>query len=180
MDGKPTFFSVRAGIAGAGFTLFELLVVIALISILAGVFLIRVRYTVEMAEKAAMEQTVAAIRSALRLQVATLITKDRVDEIPQLAKQNPMDWMAEKPKGYAGEYFDPKIGEIPKGSWYYDLKDGNLVYLVDMGSHFASPAGGLKWIRYRVTVMNELIPPENAERRFSGVVFKETEAYRWF
>lgn len=180
MTREPAFFSVRKGIAEAGFTLFELMVVISIIAILAGVFLSRVRYTMELAEKTAMEQTVGAIRSALHLQMAALITENRMDEIPHLAEQNPMDWLAEKPKGYAGEFFDPKIGEIPNGSWYYDLKDGCLVYLVNLGSHFASPVGERKWIRYRTTVMYEPIRTGNAKVKFSGVVFRETEAYRWF
>ncbi len=180
MTGVPAIFSVRKGIAGAGFSLLELLVVVSIIGILAGVLLNRALFYQELAEKTAMEETVGAIRGALHLRMAALITRNRMDEIPRLAKQNPMDWLAEKPRGYAGEYFDPKIGEIPKGSWYYDLKDGSLVYLVNSGRHFASTPGGRKWIRFRATVMHEALLPGDGEREFSGVVFKETEAYRWF
>jgi general secretion pathway protein G len=165
---------------GRGFTLLELVVVITLIGILVGVFINRALYTMELAEKTAMEQTVGTIRMALNLRVAALVMEKRLDEISLLAKQNPMDWLAEKPKGYAGEFFDPKINEIPSGSWYYDLQDGSLVYLVSMDSHFVSPAGGRKWIRYRARLVSEPVRKGSSEIGFAGVIFAETEAYRWF
>ncbi|MDD5329906.1 MAG: type II secretion system protein [Sulfuricella sp.] len=161
-----------------GFTLLELVVVVSIVAILAGVFLKRAQFYQEQAEKVAMEQTVGIIRSALHLQMAALITKNRMDRIPHLAEQNPMEWLAEKPKGYVGEFFDPKIGEIPRGSWYYDLRDGCLVYLVNSGSHFVPREPGRKWIRYRAAVEYE--SARGGEKEFSGVIFKEVEPFQWF
>jgi len=164
-----------------GFTLLELVVVIAIIGILAGVLLSRVLYTMEQAEKVAMEQTVGAIRSAMHLQMAALITRNRMDEIPHLAEQNPMSWLMEKPKVYVGEFFDPKIAEMQKGSWYYDLKDSSLVYLVNMGNHFSMQSDGPKLIRYHTSV--EYGPSRQTgggTKEFSGMVFKEVEEFRWF
>lgn len=159
----------------------ELVVVIAIIGILAGVFLNRVLYTMERAEKVAMEQTVGIIRSAMHLQMAALITRNRMDKIPKLAEQNPMSWLIEKPKEYAGEFFDPKITEIQKGSWYYDLKDSSLVYLVNMGNHFSMQSDGPKLIRYRISVeYGQSRQTGSGTKEFSGMVFKEVEAFRWF
>src|SRR4051812_9897855 len=114
-----------------GFTLFELAVTIAITAILATVFLNRVWFYREQAERVAMGQVVGAIRTALHLQIAALLVKNRGDEIPRLMEQNPMDWLAQKPKNYLGEYYAPKITDIAAGNWYFDRKDKKLVYLLN-------------------------------------------------
>ncbi|MEI7844045.1 MAG: type II secretion system protein, partial [Gallionellaceae bacterium] len=53
----------------SGFSLIELIIVIAIVSVLMSVFLDRVWYYQELAEKTAMEETVGAIQSALTMQV---------------------------------------------------------------------------------------------------------------
>jgi prepilin-type N-terminal cleavage/methylation domain-containing protein len=162
----------------AGFTLLELMVVVSIIGVLAAVFLDRVLRYQEDAELAAMEQTVGILRSALHLQIAGILTRGAPGDLNKLANQNPMDWLAEKPRNYSGEYFDPKAGQVPPGNWYFDLKDRQLVYLVDRGEHFKPDRDGMKWVRYRTS----LILGEFAghDKEVVGVVLAPVRPYHWF
>ena len=165
-----------------GFTLIELIVVITIISFLAAALLNRVPLYQEAAEKTAMEQTVGVIRSALHLQIANYIVKGRMNDIPKLAQDNPMNWLAEKPKNYLGEFFDPGPGELPAGNWYYDLKSRELVYLVDKGKYFVAGKDGQKQIRFRLELIYNDAGPKIAaakdEKDMEGLVL-QPEPYTW-
>ena len=167
-----------------GFTLIELIIVITIVSILATVLLNRLVDYQERAEKVAMEQTAGVIRSALHLQLADLIARNRAGDIPKLLNENPITWLAEKPSNYQGEYFDPTPSQIAPGNWYYDLKARQLVYLVDRGRHFLPDAAGRKAVSY------ELILVYNPERQqaadtppgkeVGGVLLQLARPYEWY
>lgn len=167
----------------AGFTLLELLVVIAIVSTLGVVLAERVLGYQEYAEKAAMEQTAGAIRSAMHLQMAALIVRGRESDFPGLAAENPMDWLAGKPANYAGAFADPKPDEIRPGAWYFDARDRSLVYRVDRGRHFVPGRDGSKQVRFHVApVMDETTQdraPGAANKVISGLLFAPAEPYKW-
>ena len=94
-------FSVRGDQCGASFL--ELAVCVALMAIFVGVLLERALYYQEYAEKTAMESTAENIRTGLRYKVADLILANRASEIPALAEENPINWLAERPPNYLGE-----------------------------------------------------------------------------
>jgi len=79
--------SLRPAGGLAGFTLFELIVVICIVSILAGILLNRLEVYKEAAEKAAMQQTAAAIKSALQMRVASYMITGRDKEIENLRNE---------------------------------------------------------------------------------------------
>ncbi|MBW8079196.1 MAG: prepilin-type N-terminal cleavage/methylation domain-containing protein, partial [Gallionella sp.] len=87
-----------------GFTLFELVVVIIIIAILAGLFLNRVMFYQELAEKTAMEQVAGTVQSALTMQYGKILTRGQASDIPAMAIDNPMHWLQRKPRNYAGEF----------------------------------------------------------------------------
>lgn len=165
-----------------GFSLFELLVVIALISTLATVLLNRLAYYQEAAEKANMEYTISALRSALRLHIATLMVEGRAQQNILLAQQNPMNWLETKPGNYAGQFANPDSGAITPGSWYFDTADSTLVYLVRHGEYFESTNSGAKRVRLRMQVVPNR--PNAANDPFAGqptdtVKLGLMEPYRW-
>jgi prepilin-type N-terminal cleavage/methylation domain-containing protein len=167
----------------AGFTLIELVLVISVIGILGGALLNRVQFYQEQAEKAAMEQTVGVIRSALHLQVAALIAKDKATEIPLLVEQNPMDWLAEKPRNYLGEYYAPKPEDVVSGHWYFDLQLSKLIYLLQNKAHFHTESGISNQIQFQVEIIrNKKVSDKKdySEIAVDGVTLQEVAPYSWF
>jgi hypothetical protein len=54
----------------------------------------------------------------------------RPSPTPTLAQDNPMTWLQQKPRNYAGEYYDPTPGAVAPGHWMFDLKSRDLIYVV--------------------------------------------------
>ncbi len=165
-----------------GFTLFELIIVICIISVLAGLFLKRVPLNQELAEKAAMEQTVGALQSALVMRYSVLLTRGMVNEkeLKALKTNNPLDWLQKKPRNYAGEYFDPAPQAIPPGHWFYDLKTHDLVYTVDHAENFVPGKDGKKWIRFHVKFEYEKTAGRSRPaREITATLFQPVEPYHW-
>jgi prepilin-type N-terminal cleavage/methylation domain-containing protein len=112
----------------SGFTLLELLVAIVIMAILTAALLKSLHFYQAQVERAAAQQVVVALRSALHLQVLELIAQGRQSELVSLASQNPMDWMAVKPDNYKGEIYASVDGIIIAGNWYYFHSDKELIY----------------------------------------------------
>lgn len=164
-----------------GFTLFELIVVIVVVALLVKIALDQLEEHWEAAEKGAMEQIAGTIKSSLNLQAMKLIAQNRVTEIKELATKNPIGWLVEQPRNYLGELYNPSIDELPKGNWYFDTAQHELVYLVDKGDHFLPNATGKKLVRYRVVLIYNEDPkdlPKNSE--INGITLKELSTYKWF
>jgi prepilin-type N-terminal cleavage/methylation domain-containing protein len=164
-----------------GFTLLELMVVACIVAVLATVLLNRVRFYQKMAEKTAVEQTVAVMQSALQLRVASLIVSNRLDAAVDLAQQNPMQWLAQKPNNYAGEYFDQLPEEDVSGRWYFDLKERNLVYFVR--SAVKEKDAELPQLRFKTNLLLAASSFPVAERpagkAIEGVVLEQIVPYVW-
>ncbi len=169
------------GISQHGFTLVELIVVISILSILAGALLNRVWFYQEQAEKTAMVEVAGVIQTALVLQYGRLMVRGTEDEILVLAADNPMKWLAKQPSNYSGEFYDPTPRSVAPGNWMFDLKARELIYVVDRSEYFIPDQSGQKWIRYRVNLMRE--PAHEASGKnlkgLSGVLFEPAEPYRW-
>lgn len=165
----------------AGFTLLEFALVVLLVGLLGSVLLERVLFYQEQAEKTAMEQTVGVLRSALRLQIAERLPNGR-QSLLGLIEANPMAWLERKPESYLGDRFGPAPSSIPGGSWYFDLRDKTLVYVV-AGRQFAANNGGRQQIRYQVRPLANKTQVEMVEADKSsidGLSLVLLEPYRWF
>ena len=126
---KPLPWQHRA----AGFSLLELAVVVSVVGILAGILLTNVLSYRDEAELAAVGQVTGALRSALHLKTAQLFVRHQEDQMAALAEQNPMDWLAERPRNYLGEFYAPIGQDLTPGNWYFDRKDKLIVYLLNYG-----------------------------------------------
>jgi general secretion pathway protein G len=160
-----------------GFTLFELIAVICLIGIFAAIALERLTRYQELAEKTAMEQTAAVLRSALALRAASYLLAGRLAQAPELAEQNPMEWLAERPGNYVGELYDPAEAEVSPGSWFFDRKTRELVYRPRMTRFFHPRAEGRTEVRYKAVVrLDERVA---AQREVSELTLRPTRPYQW-
>jgi prepilin-type N-terminal cleavage/methylation domain-containing protein len=165
-------------VAHGGFTLLELILVIGIISVLIGFMADKALRNFELAEKAAMETQAMAIKSALNLQMAALITAGREREIERLIRQNPFEWLKEPPWNYLGALAGAPQGDDKAGNWYHDTGTHETVYLVRRADHFDATATGGRLVRYRVTAIYD----DNAQgaKSLAGLTFSPVERYRWF
>lgn len=166
-----------------GFTLIELIVVIIIIVVLMGLFMNRVLFYQEQAEKVAMEGVAGAIQSALILQYGQIQTRGKPSDVAALAGDNPMSWLQKKPSNYAGEFYDPTPLSVESGNWVFDLKTRDLVYLVRNAGHFKPARDGKSWIRFHVATHYEpsrLPSLQNAPPELTGILFEPVEPYSWF
>lgn len=166
----------------AGFTLFELIVVVCVVAVMAALLLNRLRVYEEAAEKAAMQQTAAAIKSALQMRVAAYMIGGRDKDIENLRNENPVNWLQEHPQNYAGEFYADAYARVPPGSWYFDLTRRELIYAVNLGANFKPGPDARKWVRYRVRIEYEEVQEKDAPPRkmLSAAGFAPVQPYVWF
>ena len=142
----PRFSPRRAG----GFTLFELAVAAAVSGILIMVFLSRVAFYRNEAERLAFEQTVLALRTETSMQGYATLIANRPAQLGTLAGQNPMNWLAQKPPNYLGEFYSPDPKKLASGNWFFDRSDGLLVYLLNESNTF--DAEGSELLKFKVSL----------------------------
>ncbi|NRR31866.1 hypothetical protein HSX11_16955 [Oxalobacteraceae bacterium] len=120
-----------------GSGLFEFAVAVIVIGILSTILLNRMHaYQLE-AERVAVDMTVANLREALKIRLAEGNLPGRKPDLDELAEQNPLNWLAEKPRNYAGEFYAPARQDVQPGNWYFDRRDKTLVYLLNTGKTFS-------------------------------------------
>ncbi len=165
--------------AASGLTLIELVVVVCIIALCAVLLLDRLRFYQEAAEKAAMEYTVAAVKSALQLRVAVMLVRGEEKNIASLALANPVEWLMEPPPGYRGEFRAPQP-DVPRGSWYFDATRNELVYVPSLDAHLERLADGSKRLRFRARVIFEPAQPDSERKVFAGMRVEAVTPYSWF
>jgi general secretion pathway protein G len=162
-----------------GLTLIELIVVICIIGVSAALLLYRLRFYQEAAEKAAMEYTVAVVKSALALQVAAMLIHGEERNIESLAGANPVSWLREPPRGYRGEFRAPQPA-VPRGSWYFDMTRNELVYVPELDDHLERQPDGSKRLRFRVRLDFEPTEPNSGLKRITALRMEPVRPYAWF
>lgn len=133
-----------------GFSLFELVIVIVILSVLLVVAvdrLLRLRFE---AERATVQSVVGALRSALYVEFAAAAARQELGRMDVAPGSNPMLRLAEQPDGYAGEYFGADPALFEPGTWYFDTRERALVYLVRFPEAFVSPLAGPPRLRLAV------------------------------
>ena len=133
-----------------GFSLFELLIVIVVLSVLLVVAvdrLLRLRFE---AERVMVQSVMGALRSALYIEFAGAAARNQLARMELAGGSNPMLRLAERPDGYAGEFFGADPALFDPGTWYFDTRDRALVYLVRFPEVFVTPLAGPPRLRLAV------------------------------
>jgi prepilin-type N-terminal cleavage/methylation domain-containing protein len=166
------------------FTLLELIAVISIIAVLAGILADRLLVYQERAEKAAMERVVVILRSALQLRAAGLLVRGRMDDLKQLESDNPMSWLAERPDNYIGVFANAPPADMATGKWYFDGRNRQLVYVPERNRHFVPGKDGRLAIRFKVRVDVGPLPGEegraNPMQGVGNLELNATEPVNWF
>jgi hypothetical protein len=90
-----------------------------------------------------------------------------------------MRWLDQPVAGYRGEFDRAVPVDVPKGSWYFDRSNAELVYLVRLDRNFRPMSGLPARVRWRVkTVRPE--GPAAKDETVIGLQLVPVEPYRWF
>jgi len=164
-----------------GISKFEFMIVVALFGILATFLLNRLSYYEEQAEKTNMEATERAIKNALRVQMAMLLIKGRVQDYALLAQQNPLDWLEPKTVKDNDPSGTVKTDWTLPDAWSFDVASRTLVYSVKHGDYFEPDSAGQKRVRWQVKLVLDS-PNDNGANgnRVVSVTLVLVEPYRWF
>jgi prepilin-type N-terminal cleavage/methylation domain-containing protein len=159
-----------------GFSLFELIVGIVIVSVLGTYVSERMLRYQEYAEKTAMEVTARRLQTALRLQVADLMMRDRLHEIDRLLQDDPMTWLEAPPANYAGQRNAMTQGDALKGKWHYDAAQRAVIYVPFHHRFFKPQRQGDNIISYRIVA----IPvTSGGSRRIEGLSLSLATPYQW-
>ena len=164
-----------------GFTLVELLLVVSIVAVLAGALFKRVLFYQEMAEKAAMQQVEGALKSALILQYGHRMTLGMGSEINNITNENPIEWLAQKPSNYLGEFNSVNLATIEPGNWAYDKSLHELIYVPGRSEFFVPSKKSGKSIRFHTFFAYDFTPGYKGKsgKQLSGVIFAPVEPYQW-
>ena len=133
-----------------GFSLLELLIVIVIISVLLVVAIERLLVLRFEAERAMVQTVIGAMKSALYIEFAAAAAKGEIKRMDTSRGSNPMAPLVEKPEAYIGEYYGPDPAVFDPGTWYFDLRDRALVYVVRFPQQFVTPLSGPPRLRLMV------------------------------
>lgn len=156
-----------------GFTLWELLVVIALVIILFVTALENLLPLRGDAERTAHAYTVNALRSAIGLQATQRALQRRPDSLGEMRNGNPMQWLAIKPERYVGNISAGEYETVPHGGWAFDAGNRVLFYRFRypeyVNGDFMAPPG----VRYRLDVS------EGADGNVRKIELRQLDWFEW-
>lgn len=135
----PCRSAASTPVPDSGFTLFELVLVIAIISIFVAVALDRLLPYIDEAERVAVLRVEGQLRSTLVMEAAERIARGDSASISELNGTNPVKFLLEPPKNYVGELPSRLVADAPPRHWYFDRGRRHLVY--QTGEPFALPVG---------------------------------------
>ena len=173
----------RSGRVGArGFSLFEFVVVIVIVAVLAGFVLARMLPLIGRAERAAYLQTLQQVQSALLLEAAERVVRGESATLAALSGSNPMELLLKPPGNYLGVY--PDLSEPIRGrSWYFDRNAGVLIYRPGSGARFEALEGPRDRIELHVNFIYRDRDSDGqfdaAVDHFDGLRLDSTYAYAW-
>jgi len=163
-----------------GFTFLELVVVIAIISILAVVALNYYYKLLVDVERTSMEHDLGVMRSAVSMQVAGHFAAGNMAGLEELIDSNPMDLLAEKPNNYLGVISRYRLENIEPGSWFFDSRAGELVYLVKNQLYFETKLKGPARVSFKIFPIYSDRKQKNGVKKYiSGLTLKSLQPYRW-
>jgi type II secretory pathway pseudopilin PulG len=165
-----------------GFSTFELVVVVVLVSVMAGFLLVRVLPLIGQAERVAFIQTTQQIQSALLLEAAERIARGESASLASLAGTNPMHLLLQPPGNYLGAR-RPDDRPPPRRSWYFDADRNLLVYRPGRQARFDPLDGPSDRIEMQVSFVYRDRDSDGAYNasvdHFDGLRFVSVHPYAW-
>ena len=129
--------AVRDRRSTGGFSLLELVVVIALIGTLISVAATRLLPYIDEAERVAVLRVEGQLRSSINMEAAKRIVRGQSASLTDLDGSNPVKFLLEPPKNYVGERLQENSVQVPARRWYFEQDRQRLVYR--LGEPFGLP-----------------------------------------
>ena len=162
-----------------GFTLFELIVVVLLVGVFLSFAIDRMLRIQVDAERVSVQQTIAALKSAINLQAAEMIVKQGLNSVTVLENTNPINYLQKSPYNYLGLKSDQEVAYYPLASWYYDPQQKMLVYKVKNTRYFSSSQSGTSRIRLKVAAIYQNGSGQQENNAVRGISVKSMDDYFW-
>lgn len=156
-----------------GFSLWELMVVIALVIVLGLAAIENLMPLMGDAERAAHASTRGALQSAIGLESTVRVLESGYSGLHAMHHANPVEWLSAPMGNYAGDIASGAYDEIPPRHWGYDPDAGLLVYRVGFPEFFSGSFMTPAAIRFRVVV------ERGANGVPRGVMLKQIDSGRW-
>jgi hypothetical protein len=145
----------------------EMAVYAFIVAALIAVFASYILDYMEMAEKAAMETTVANVTSAINVRYALLVMSGRQGDSSRWFRGNPFELAGVSPPNYRGALGSASTEELGRPAWLFDVSTAEVVYLPRLYSHLDD--GEVDQLRFRL---------EPAASGF-GFALVPSMPYRW-
>jgi len=139
---------------GFGFTLWELMIVIALIVIFILAAIENLLPLRGAAEQAAQSTTAAALSSAVSLESMERVLTSGLGSLREMENANPVDWLRVPMANYAGVVPGGSYHDVPEGQWAFDESAGVVIYRVRYPEYFDGSFLQPPAIRYRVKLLH--------------------------
>jgi type II secretory pathway pseudopilin PulG len=185
-----------------GFSLFELVVFIISVAIIYAVAANRFSKFPEAAERANFLAVTTQIQAGVSLESTLGVAASGAQDMSKYIGANPMEMLLSPPRNYLGAFNLANSNELPRRSWYFDLRRDELVYLVNDSENVYFLLDGEQIptdeIRFEITVnyryenmhtgavianFDELDAQKyrdgDYKRRFSGVLMQPVTPYQW-
>lgn len=114
----------------------ELGISAALIAVVLAVFLDRVLYYMELAERTVVMLTVNNVNAALNVRRAYgMLAGKAVND----RRRNPFELAGVSPANFLGEIDSPNLAALERGQWVFDRSRGELIYLPRLHRALTTP-----------------------------------------
>lgn len=146
---------------------------VAIVGVLAALLLHRLQQLSEVAERTAMEATVARLQSALYVRAAKAILEGQAVGNGAWEASNAIALARAELPNYLGEFDAPDLATLEPGNWLYDRGRRELVYLVRRAASFSGGRDAVPAIRFRVEVRR------TASGAYSPALLHPVVPYEW-
>lgn len=160
-----------------GILLFEIVLVVILISLLFLIALERLLPLRGQAEEAAVVASVGAMQSALGMHVAERVLHEGIESLGAFERSNPVELMSRPPGGYIGALPTVDAQQLQGGQWAFARDRGVLVYRVRYPQYFSGGLMDPPRAEWRIGLQYD--DADGARQALRGVVLEPLAEADW-